>query len=396
MILRLEVFTVIGGGGGGGAAASVSVSPTTLPLRQPGLLLLLLLIFWLPLILVSFGVAATVSAFPQVNQNPLLTKSTTTNHHPSFSDFCNSGRRFPTTSTSTLRTRALGFLPVSDKNNERVVVEGNRIRNANPSTATTRTTIGNNCRHLLRPLTSTNQSRNYRSHSHRHRRCICSPLFGGDSSTNTNIGSDNNNNNNNNNNNGEDLNSNSSNVDNNDTEKSPSEGATTTSKNGNINININGKKRSFSMKRIGGRRRRSQRLAEETSQVLSTTQPQPLPPSTTNNNKTNTFSAQGLITALLVLTLLKNLFLGGSGGDSGNNYYYSFSSSSSVYETRINPDGSRTTTETSRKESSYSKSNIPGRIDDDRQQKILGEGTYGTITNNRNFEDAELYYDDRF
>jgi DNA polymerase sigma len=66
-----------------------------------------------------------------------------------------------------------------------------------------------------------------------------------------------------------------------------------------------------------------------------------------------------LVTALLVLTLLKNLVFGG-GGDS-DFYYYSYSSSSSsLYETRINPDGSRTTTETSRQESSDLKTNIPG------------------------------------
>lgn len=114
-----------------------------------------------------------------------------------------------------------------------------------------------------------------------------------------------------------------------------------------------GKKRSFSMKRIGGRPRRGRgrRASDESMPVPS--------PSNGNNNSKSKWPLSGWITALLAFTLLKNLFFGG--GNDADYYYYSYSSSSSsVYETRINPDGSRTTTETSRKESSDLKSNIPG------------------------------------
>ncbi len=105
----------------------------------------------------------------------------------------------------------------------------------------------------------------------------------------------------------------------------------------------------FSMKRVGGRRRQQKRQPAAFEK---------LPPSK-NKLPSGTF----LVVALLVLNLLKNLFFGGI-NDSSNYYYYSYSSSS-VYETQINPDGSRTTTETSRKESSDLKTNIPGLTDKD-------------------------------
>ena len=101
-----------------------------------------------------------------------------------------------------------------------------------------------------------------------------------------------------------------------------------------------------SMKRVGGRRRKEKRQQDNFPPVENK-----LPP------------ANLLVIALLVLTLLKNLLFGGV-NDSDNYYYYSYSSSS-VYETRLNPDGSRTTTETSRKESSDLKTNIPGLTDKD-------------------------------
>lgn len=101
-----------------------------------------------------------------------------------------------------------------------------------------------------------------------------------------------------------------------------------------------------SMKRVGGRRRKEKRQQDNFPPVENK-----LPP------------ANLLVVALLVLTLLKNLLFGGV--DSSDNYYYYSYSSSSVYETRLNPDGSRTTTETSRKESSDLKTNIPGLTDKD-------------------------------
>ena len=102
-----------------------------------------------------------------------------------------------------------------------------------------------------------------------------------------------------------------------------------------------------SIKRIGGRKRQQKQQQDNVVQPSKNKLP----------------SGSFLVVALLVLTLLKNLLFGGI-NDSGDYYYYSYSSSS-TYETRINPDGSRTTTETSRKENSDLKTNIPGLTDKD-------------------------------
>lgn len=106
-------------------------------------------------------------------------------------------------------------------------------------------------------------------------------------------------------------------------------------------------KKKSSMKRVGGRRRQPKRQQDNVVQPSKNKLP----------------SGSFLVVALLVLTLLKNLLFGGI-NDSGDYYYYSYSSSS-TYETRINPDGSRTTTETSRKENSDLKTNIPGLTEKD-------------------------------
>ena len=67
-----------------------------------------------------------------------------------------------------------------------------------------------------------------------------------------------------------------------------------------------------------------------------------------------------LVVALLIFTLFKNLLFASSSSDY---YYYSYSSSS-VVETRVNSEGRQ---ETSRKESSDLKTNIPGL----RQEDVL-------------------------
>merc|ERR1712238_643939 len=73
-----------------------------------------------------------------------------------------------------------------------------------------------------------------------------------------------------------------------------------------------------------------------------------------------------IIIGFLILTLLKNILLGGMGGggnDNGNYYYYS--SSSSIIETRTysrDEETGQPRTETSRKESSSIRSNIPGIV----------------------------------
>ena len=114
----------------------------------------------------------------------------------------------------------------------------------------------------------------------------------------------------------------------------------------------NRKNRSPSIKRVGGRRRQPKR-SEHDDIALENSSP----------SKNKLPSGSFLVVSLLVLTLLKNLLFGG-GSDSDSYYYYSYSSSS-VYETRVNPDGSRTATETYRKENSDLKTNIPGLSDKD-------------------------------
>ncbi len=122
-----------------------------------------------------------------------------------------------------------------------------------------------------------------------------------------------------------------------------------------------------SMKRIGGRKSR-QKPPENDSSVVNVE----------GTSKKNHFPSGGsLVAALLVLTLLKNLFFGGA-SDSESYYYYSYSSSS-VYESRLNPDGSRSTTETTRQESSDLKTNIPGLTEQDfldRRSTNRGGSTY--------------------
>jgi hypothetical protein len=125
------------------------------------------------------------------------------------------------------------------------------------------------------------------------------------------------------------------------------------------------KKRLFSMKRIGGRKRRQNRSLDDDGTAMEKSSSSSPPPTFVEaesiKNRLRLPSGGFLVVALLVLTLLNNLLFGGSDSDF---YYYSYSSSSnSVYETRINPDGSQTTTETSRKESSNIKTNIPGLTD---------------------------------
>ena len=141
--------------------------------------------------------------------------------------------------------------------------------------------------------------------------------------------------------------------------------------------NGNKKKRLFSMKRIGGRKRRQSRSRGDanTANKISSSSP---PAASIESNK-NRPSAGFLVVALLVLTLLKNLVFGG--GSDSDYYYYSYSSSSSsVYETRINPDGSQTTTETSRKENSDLKTNIPGLKTNSRDViKDRGNTNYNTF-----------------
>ena len=121
------------------------------------------------------------------------------------------------------------------------------------------------------------------------------------------------------------------------------------------------KNRLPSMKRIGGRIRKGSLPKDDAINFEKS------PPS-----KRKLPSGSFLVVVLLVLTLLKNLLFGG-GMDSDNYYYYSYSSSS-VYETRVNPDGSRTTTETSRKESSDLKTNIPGLTDKDFLDRSSNRG----------------------
>mmetsp|Transcript_9046 Transcript_9046/g.18967 ORF Transcript_9046/g.18967 Transcript_9046/m.18967 type:complete len:324 (+) Transcript_9046:265-1236(+) len=121
------------------------------------------------------------------------------------------------------------------------------------------------------------------------------------------------------------------------------------------------KERMVRMKRVGGRRRNREKPRDD-DETNETNLDNNQKPSGLFSWWKNNLSASFVLTALLVLTLLKNLFFGGGGGGTDSNYYYySYSSSSSiVYETRTNPDGSRTTTETSRNDSSNMKSNIPG------------------------------------
>ena len=108
------------------------------------------------------------------------------------------------------------------------------------------------------------------------------------------------------------------------------------------------KQRFPSVRRIGGRNRKPKILKSESS---------------IDEPKESRFqfpSAGSLVVVLLIFTLFKNLLFANSSSDY---YYYSYSSSS-VVETRVNSEGKQ---ETSRKESSDLKTNIPGL----RQEDVL-------------------------
>jgi len=113
------------------------------------------------------------------------------------------------------------------------------------------------------------------------------------------------------------------------------------------NNDSNDKKQRFpSVRRIGGRNRKPKIPKTENS---------------IDEPKESGFqfpSAGSLVVALLIFTLFKNLLFASSSSDY---YYYSYSSSS-VVETRVNAEGRQ---ETSRKESSDLKTNIPGLRQED-------------------------------
>ena len=149
--------------------------------------------------------------------------------------------------------------------------------------------------------------------------------------------------------------------------------------NGNSNSYDNGngsegRNRSYSMKQIGGRiskQQREQNKRKRDGANISTSSFTTKDIQNTNSSseelsfvtsvvgKVWNGNGKFVVIALLVLTLLKNLLFGSV---STNQSYYYYSSSSSVYETRTysRSDDGEPITQTSRKETSDIRSNIPG------------------------------------
>jgi len=145
--------------------------------------------------------------------------------------------------------------------------------------------------------------------------------------------------------------------------------------NGNDNGNgSEGRNRSYSMKQIGGRiskQQREQNKRKRDGAKISTSSFTTKDIQNTNSSSEESsfvtsvvrkvWNGNGkfVVIALLVLTLLKNLLFGSV---STNQSYYYYSSSSSVYETRTysRSDDGQPITQTSRKETSDIRSNIPG------------------------------------
>eukprot|EP00751_Fragilariopsis_kerguelensis_P021492 CAMPEP_0170888496 /NCGR_PEP_ID=MMETSP0734-20130129/38501_1 /TAXON_ID=186038 /ORGANISM="Fragilariopsis kerguelensis, Strain L26-C5" /LENGTH=139 /DNA_ID=CAMNT_0011276093 /DNA_START=18 /DNA_END=437 /DNA_ORIENTATION=+ len=103
-----------------------------------------------------------------------------------------------------------------------------------------------------------------------------------------------------------------------------------------------------------------------------------------------------IIIGLVILTLLKNLLLGGMGGGDNGNYYY-YSSSSSFTETRTysrDEETGQPMTETSRKESSSIRSNIPGIVmneNNNNNNNNDNNNDNGKTNNNRGGDSDSVY-----